>query len=139
MVLENLSESSLICDFLKADGVITLAALFAINTATFAVLINTMVDMERSYRKPFEFDNEKRLALSQIREMLLYLVVFYLLVAAVPSSLMDLQGLALSEKKALIAFVVGCVARACIFQTMYCTYDFLKSLVILSTNPNREQ
>lgn len=139
VILENLTGSVIVSDFLKEDGLLALVSLLAVNTAVFGVLITTMVTLEHSYKRYYAFDASKKEALSGIKEMILLLIIFYALAALVPDKYWELNGVHLSRHDSIAALAVGATARMCIFQTVYAMYDFIRALVKLTTDPKDNQ
>lgn len=139
VILENLTGSVIVSDFLKEDGLLALVSLLAVNTAVFGVLITTMVTLEHSYKRYYAFDSSKKEALSGIKEMILLLIIFYALAALVPDKYWELNGVHLSRCDSIAALAVGATARMCIFQTVYAMYDFIRALVKLTTDPKDNQ
>lgn len=135
MGLEWLTGATLANAFIRDNGLMLIAALIAINVATLAALISIMQNLEQQYNRPYYFDKSKKAALAGIREMLILGIILFTLAAIVPA---DYWNLNFDEKRTwegVVIILTAVISRMCVFQSVYATYDFSKSIINLTTLP----
>lgn len=133
--LEWLTGATLAGTFIKEDGLMFIAALIAINVATLAAIISIMLNLEQQYNRPYFFDKSKKLALAGVREMLLLGFILFFLTAVVPETYWNLNFEEKRTWEGVLIVITAVISRMCVFQSVYSTYDFSKSIINLTTLP----
>lgn len=132
VVIEACSGSLVVRDFVANNGLILISALFAINIATLAAILPMLRSLEESRFEPGKFVKTRAAALGGIKEMLAMGGIFYLLMALAPEKYWCTCVEGKNCIQLLGSYLVCILARACIFQTTYGTYDFSRLLIKLS-------
>mgnify|MGYP003289656994 CR=1 FL=1 len=133
--LECLTEATLASTFIKENGLMLIVALIAINVATLAAIISIMLNLEQQYNRPYFFDKSKKLALAGVREMLLLGFIFFFLSAVIPETYWQLNFESTRTWEGVLIVITAVISRMCVFQAIYSTYDFSKSIINLTTLP----
>lgn len=132
VAFETWSGSLEVRDFVTENGLLLISALFAINIATLAAILPMMRSIEESHFEPGAFLETRKAALNGVREMLVMGGLFYLLMVLAPDKYWCTRVFDKNCIQLICSYVVCILARACIFQTAYATYDFSRLLIKLS-------
>lgn len=133
--LEWCTGSTLANNFIRDNGLMLIAALIAINVATLAAIISIMQNLEQQYNQPYFFDKSKKVALTDVRELLLLGFILLLLSALVPENYWNLDYTNYNRWECLLISATAVISRMCVLQAVYTTYDFSKSIIKLTTLP----
>lgn len=136
LIIENVSGTSAMQDYLEVNGLTILIGLFAINITALVYVISRLIDLEKEHKKPYHFDESKREGRNGIYELFSMIVVVYfttisapLLLKIFPSDTTDLFSICVLKIPALIL-------RASLFMAIYATLDFSKAIINCSLNPD---
>ena len=136
LAIEWCTGATLADKFIEQNGLLLISALLAINVASLAALISIMQNLEQQYNRPFYFDKSKKAALFGVKELLVLVSLFFLLMAAVPECYWDLyNNKGFSKCEVILSIVVAVFSRTFVFQSLYATYDFSKSIINITTCP----
>ena len=109
--------------FITEQGLIILAALIALSYTSITFLIARLNDLEKEGGKPNFFDETKIESLYCIKEQGVMFALLFATIAFTPEMCWD-------NSTSWYVCVAPCtIARACIFQALYATYDFIRATV----------
>lgn len=121
--IERWVDSVYINSFITSQALLLVAALMAIGFTSITFLIARLNDLENNSGKYHFFDESKRVALYCIREQGAMFILIFLTLACSPDACWSVAA-------PWYQCIVPCIiARACIFQALYATYDFIRATV----------
>lgn len=136
--LESYTGSTAVSAYISSDGLTIIAALFAINAASLPAILGILKGIEMDGPGIGYFKKTRESAIRGLRETLIMGMILYLILASGLNDLCLNLG-DYSPCKVVFMWLVGSVARACVFLTAYNTYDYAKALVSMSSVKAKKQ
>lgn len=126
VVVERSVGSTAVDHFILEQGLIIIAALIAVSVTSVIFTISCLEKIEQKLEKPNFFDASRKEALSCIREQGTMSIFLYAALAASPDYWWNSPGLP------WYTAIPGIITRACIFQVIYASYDFVRASITAS-------
>lgn len=126
--IEQWVKTNVINHFITEQGILAIAALVALNASAVIYLVTRLLSLEQQYGRMYFFDEVKAEAWHAMREQLFVLVLFYLILSISPSDCWSVEKYPCMECLTLSS-LPGIIARACLFQAFYATYDVVRATV----------
>lgn len=127
-------QTNVINRFITEQGILAIAALVALNASGVIYLVTRLLSLEQQWGHPYAYDEVKAEAWHAMREQLLVLVLFYIILTLSPPGCWHIEKYPCLPCLTL-ATLPGIIARACLFQAFYATYDVARATVKGSMRP----
>lgn len=128
-------KSEQINNILINDGLFLILAIFTINSAASYQIVTRLTEIENKINKPFGFDMTKLSTLKGIYEHFATICLFYICLVLSTSSYV-LNGIT-QDCISLPSIITAILMRACLFHAAYCTFDFSRSVIQMTMNPQK--
>lgn len=127
-------QTNVINRFITEQGILAIAALVALNASAVIYLVTRLLALEQQWGCPYACDEVKAEAWHAMKEQLMVLALFYFTLSVTPEPCWDIKKFPCMDCLTLSA--VPCIiARACLFQVFYATYDVVRATVKDSMRP----
>ncbi len=133
IIIERHFGSNTVSVFLNSNGILVLFAIFAINITSAAQLLNRFKELEERYNRPNALDKQRKTLKESFLETLLLICIFYCAMAVIPK-----HGWDLIKNHDCFYLVLGIIARACLYQTLYVTWDLIRSSISIDMKQNKK-
>ncbi len=124
IIVERHCGSNTVSVFLNSNGILVLFAIFAINITSAAQLLNRFKELEERHNRPNALDKQRKTLKETFLESLLLICIFYCVMVAIPQ-----HGWDIIKNHYYFYLALGIIARACLYQTLYVTWDLIRSSI----------
>ncbi|MFR1446506.1 MAG: hypothetical protein ACLTL9_05985 [Akkermansia muciniphila] len=135
--IEEYTQSRILKNYILENGITLLLALLAINVTSCVYTISRLLQLEDQYKSPGHFKKSKKEALFGFKEQFLFIIISLLSIIICPLITKLINTYKYFE---FLSYYIGLipilVLLTAVYFSIYATYDYAKSIIQASMDPN---